>query len=168
MLKVQRHFLEIKLNFQKKGTIILPQEYKFSLEEKSKFIINKFFYKQIGMDHYWRDRLIWTDKEWLSYCSKNNFETWVIKKNDDLVGFYEQEYHPLSNEVELINMGVLKEYRGKKLGSALLYHSIEMAFKKKPNRMWVHTCSLDHKYALKNYLERGFKIFKKEEINFIP
>ena len=30
----------------------------------------------------------------------------VLKKGEDLVGYYEQEYHPNSNEVELINMGV--------------------------------------------------------------
>ena len=168
MFKVQRYFLELKLKTQKKDKINLPQPYKISLENKKQFNINKFFYKQVGVDHYWRDRLIWTDKEWLNYSSKNNFETWVMRKNNDLVGFYEQEYHPSKNEVELINMGVLKEYRGKKLGSALLYHSMEIAFKKNPNRMWVHTCSLDHKHALKNYLEKGFKIFKEEEINFIP
>ena len=32
-------------------------------------------------------------------------------------------------------------------------------------RVWVHTCSLDHKHALKNYLSRGMKIFKKETIS---
>ena len=47
-------------------------------------------------------------------------ETHVLKKGDDLAGYYEQEYHPGSNEVELINMGVLKEFRGLKLGSTLV------------------------------------------------
>ena len=32
-------------------------------------------------------------------------------------------------------------------------------------RVWVHTCSLDHNNALKNYLARGMKIFKSEKIN---
>jgi len=35
---------------------------------------------------------------------------------------------------------------------------------KKAKRVWVHTCSLDHKNALKNYIARGMKIFKKESI----
>ena len=59
------------------------------------------------------------------------------------------------------------EYRGNKLGSSLLSHSIISAFKKKPKRMWVHTCSLDHKHALQNYKSKGFKIFKEEEIDFV-
>ena len=32
-------------------------------------------------------------------------------------------------------------------------------------RVWVHTCSLDHKNALNNYIARGMKVFKKETIS---
>ena len=31
-------------------------------------------------------------------------------------------------------------------------------------RVWVHTCSLDHKNALPNYQSRGMKIFKSETL----
>ena len=91
----------------------------------------------------------------------------VLKKGEDLVGYYEQEYHPGSNEVELINLGVLKEFRGLKLGSSLVNHAIASASRKNPERMWVHTCSLDHKHALQNYKSKGFEIFKEEEIDFV-
>ena len=94
-------------------------------------------------------------------------ETHILKKGKDLVGYYEQEYHPTSNEVELINMGVLKEFRGLKLGSSLLSHAIASASRKNPSSMWVHTCSLDHKHALKNYKSKGFLVFKEEEIDFV-
>jgi GNAT superfamily N-acetyltransferase len=90
-----------------------------------------------------------------------------LKKKNDFVGFYEQEYHPATNEMELINMGILKEFRGLKLGSALLNHAIVNSSRKNLNRMWVHTCSLDHKHALQNYKSKGFKIFKEEEIDFV-
>ena len=32
-------------------------------------------------------------------------------------------------------------------------------------RVWVHTCSLDHKNALTNYLSRGMKIYNIETAN---
>ena len=131
------------------------------------FNLNKFFYKQIGLDHFWRDRFLWSDKEWIKYVTNKNLETHVLKKGEDLVGYYEQEYHPGSNEVELINMGVLKEFRGLKLGSTLVNHAIASASRKNPERMWVHTCSLDHKHALQNYKSKGFEIFKEEEIDFV-
>ena len=52
----------------------------------------------------------------------------------------------------------------KKIGSFLLSTAIKNAFLEKPQRVWVHTCSLDHKNALKNYIARGMKIFKKETV----
>ena len=36
------------------------------------------------------------------------------------------------------------------------------SFKENIVRVWLHTCSLDHKNALKNYLSRGMVIFKSE------
>ena len=32
------------------------------------------------------------------------------------------------------------------------------------SRIWLHTCSLDHQNALKNYKARGMKVFKSETI----
>jgi len=167
MIRVKRHFLELKADKIPNWEINLPKGFHFAQDEKKDFKINKFFYKNIGAEHYWRDRLAWTDKEWFKYVNNLNFETWILKKNDDLIGFYEQEFHLQNNEVELINMGILKDFRGKKLGSSLLMHSINQAFQKQPNRMWVHTCSLDHKFALQNYKSKGFKVFKEEEIDFV-
>ena len=164
--KVQRYFLEIK-DFSKSTELNIPKHYKITLDDKKNFELNKFFYKQIGIDHYWRDRLIWSDKEWLKYIANKNLETYILKKGKNLVGFYEQEYHVSLNEVELINMGILKDFRGLKLGSKLLNHAIASGSRKNPNRIWVHTCSLDHKHALQNYKSKGFEIFKEEEIDFV-
>ena len=164
--RVKRYFLEIK-EFSKPVELNIPVDYQIILDDKKDFKINKFFYKQIGIDHYWRDRLLWSDKEWFNYIKNKNLETHIFKKNENLVGYYEQEYHYGTNEVELINMGVLKEYRGLKLGSILLNHAIASASRKNPSRMWVHTCSLDHKHALQNYKSKGFQIFKEEEIDFV-
>ena len=164
--RVKRYFLEIK-DFSNPIELNIPENYQIILDDKKNFELNKFFYKQIGVDHYWRDRLIWSDKEWSKYAKNKNLETHILKKEKELVGFYEQEYHPRSKEVELINMGILKEFRGLKLGSILLNHAIASASRKNPHRMWVHTCSLDHKHALQNYKSKGFEIFKEEEIDFV-
>ena len=42
---------------------------------------------------------------------------------------------------------------------------IKKTFEMGAKRVWVHTCSLDHRNALNNYLARGMKIFKTEIIN---
>jgi len=43
-----------------------------------------------------------------------------------------------------------------------LSEAIKIAFEKKMERIWVHTCSLDHQNAILNYKARGMKIFKTE------
>ncbi|MDC0513775.1 GNAT family N-acetyltransferase [Pelagibacteraceae bacterium] len=164
MVKVRRFFLEIKK--KKKESLIFPPNIKISLDKEKDININKFFYRQVGKEHFWRDRLLWSDKEWNKYVSNNNLETGIMKINNNLVGFYEQEFHVLKNEIELIQMGILKEYQEKKFGSFLLKYIINKAFARKVNRVWVHTCTLDHKHALNNYLSKGFSVFKEEEINF--
>ena len=53
----------------------------------------------------------------------------------------------------------------KKYGGYLLSEALKLGFRKNTKKVWLHTCSLDHKHALKNYLGRGMKIFKSESIN---
>ena len=69
-------------------------------------------------------------------------------------------------KLKLLILGLLEEYQNKKLGSYLLSAAIKNSFLDKPKRVWVHTCSLDHKNALNNYLARGMKIFKKKQFQF--
>ena len=42
--------------------------------------------------------------------------------------------------------------------------AIKISFSHKVKRVWVHTCSLDHKNALNNYLSRGMKVFLTETV----
>ena len=72
--------------------------------------------------------------------------------------------HSEKKEVEIAYLGLLEEFQNKKLGSYLLSQAIKKSFKENVNRVWVHTCSLDHKNALNNYIARGMKIFKTEII----
>ena len=126
--------------------------------------MNKFFYKKVGKDHCWIDRLIWTDKQWIEYTSDKKIKSYILKKKDDLAGYYELISHQIQNEVEIAYLGLLEEYQNKKLGSYLLSSAIKNSFLEKPTRVWVHTCSLDHKNALNNYMSRGMKVFKKETV----
>ena len=64
--------------------------------------------------------------------------------------------------MEIAYFGILEEYQNKKLGSFLLSNAIKKSFQQNIERVCLHTCSLDHKNALNNYLARGMKIFKSE------
>ena len=162
---VERNYLEIRSLDELNETNYTPKDYFVENINPSNFELNKFFYKNIGKKHHWKDRLSWSDRNWIEYTENKNLETYILKFKKDLVGYFELLHHEEKNEIEIAYLGLLEEYQNQKLGSFLLTSAIKEAFLKKTNRIWVHTCSLDHKNALNNYLSRGMKIFKTETIS---
>jgi ribosomal protein S18 acetylase RimI-like enzyme len=163
--EVKRNYLEIK-SIQDLNEGIKPSDdYSLNIIDPIDFQLNKFFYKNIGKKHKWVDRLAWSEEKWTNYLSSEKVKTFVLKYRDDLVGFFELIFHSENNETEIAYFGLLEEYQNKKLGSYLLSEAIKKSFEDNVNRVWVHTCSLDHQNALKNYLSRGMKIFKEETIS---
>jgi ribosomal protein S18 acetylase RimI-like enzyme len=162
--EVQRNYLELN-SIQDLNKVIEPEgDYSLNLLDPVNFQLNKFFYKNIGKKHKWIDRLVWTETQWIEYVSNKNVKTYVFKFKDDLAGFFELIFHDEKKEVEIAYFGLLEEFQNMKLGSYLLSQAIQKSFKEKIERVWVHTCSLDHKNALNNYIARGMKIFKTETI----
>ena len=163
--KVKRNYLEINSLKDLNEGIKPSEDYSLGLIDPINFQLNKFFYKTIGKNHKWIDRLSWSEEKWITYVSSKKVKTYVFKFKNDLVGFFELIIHPEKNETEIAYFGILEEYQNKKLGSYLLSEAIKKSFENKVNRVWVHTCSLDHKNALNNYVSRGMKIFKTEILN---
>ena len=162
--KVDRNYLEIQSLDDLVGSKNPSDEFTIEFIDPPDFQLNKFFYKNIGKKHHWVDRLIWADKQWIDYINDKKVKTFVLKKKNDLVGYYELILHLDQNETEIAYFGILEEYQNQKLGSFLLTSAIKNSFSFNPKRVWVHTCSLDHRNALKNYISRGMKVFKKETI----
>ena len=163
--KIERNYLEINSLTELNSSTVSSDDYLVKLINPADFEINKFFYKNIGKKHHWVDRLSWTNEQWIKYTSDVKLKTYVLQKNNDLAGYFELISHTEINEVEIAYLGLLEEYQNKKLGSHLLSSAIKNSFLNNPKRVWVHTCSLDHKNALNNYISRGMKIFKKETIS---
>ena len=80
METIARNYLEIK-SLNQLSEIKKPGD-NYSLNQviPNDFQLNKFFYKQIGKNHQWLDRLTWTDKNWIEYVSNHNLFTFVLKK----------------------------------------------------------------------------------------
>ena len=164
MIEIYRSYLEIKKLDDLNETSRPNKNCKIELVNPSNFQLNKFFYKQIGKKHRWIDRLSWNEQVWRNYIDNSRVSTYVIKEKKDLAGYFEQIYNEQNNEYEIAYFGILEEFRSKKYGSYLLSNAIKSKLKDGAKRVWVHTCSLDHENALKNYLARGMKVFKEEKI----
>ena len=160
-----RNYLEIKSTNALIESAAPKLECSINLVKPDDFQINKFFYKNVGKKHRWTDRLIWSESDWIKYSSDQKVETYILKVKNDLAGYFELIFHSDLQEIEIAYFGLLEEYHNKKLGGYLLSAAIKKSFEKKNiKRVWVHTCTLDHENALKNYLARGMKIYNKETI----
>ena len=167
MEKVIRNYLQIESLDQLKVIEKPIGNFNIKEDKKKDFQLNKFFYKQIGKNHHWIDRLSWSENHWIEYVSNANLYTYILKKDDEMLGFFELLHHKDKSEIEIAYLGLLEEYIGNKFGGYILSEAIKKSFKHEGvARVWVHTCSLDHKNALKNYLSRGMKIFNSKEFNF--
>ena len=166
MINVERNFLEIR---DVKNLKINPTKKKKFLVKKINpdFQLNKFFYKQVGKKHRWLDRLNWSDEKWINYISNKNLDTYIISDSENLVGFFELLNNPHLSETEISYFGLLEEYIGRGIGGYALSVAIRKSFEKDIKRVWLHTCTLDHPNALRNYIARGMKVFRKENVNIL-
>ena len=162
--EVKRNYLEINSLKDLKEIKEISKDYSLEILNPTNFQLNKFFYKNVGKKHQWVDRLVWSETQWIDYVSSKNVKTYIFKYNKDLAGFFELISHTENKETEIAYFGLLEEFHNKKLGSYLLSEAIKLSFAEKTKRVWLHTCSLDHKNALNNYIERGMKIFKTETV----
>ena len=161
---INRNYLEIK-NISELSQISKPDKSCLvKIVDPTDFNLNKFFYKQIGKKYRWIDRLSWENKKWIEYVNNKDVKTYKLIKGEELIGYFEQIFNNKKNDCEIAYFGILEEYFGKNYGAYLLSEAIKLSFQNDVDRVWLHTCSLDHKNALPNYIARGMKIFKSEKI----
>ena len=161
--QVKRNYLEISSLKDFKEIKEISKDYSLEVLNPTNFQLNKFFYKNVGKKHQWVDRLIWSETQWIDYVSSKKLKTYIFRHKENLAGFFELIFHK-NKEIEIAYFGLLEEFQNKKLGSYLLSEAIKISFSENINRVWLHTCSLDHRNALNNYISRGMKIFKTETV----
>ncbi|MSR55341.1 MAG: GNAT family N-acetyltransferase [Gemmataceae bacterium] len=123
--------------------------------------LNRFFYTAVGGDWYWLERLPWTYGDWMQYLDRPEVETWLVAADGIPAGYFELERQPEDN-VEIVYFGLLPAYTLAGIGGWVLTRAVQRAWQMGVRRVWVHTCDLDHPAALRNYLSRGFTVFKTE------
>jgi GNAT superfamily N-acetyltransferase len=124
--------------------------------------LNRFLYATVGARWRWYSRLAWEEAHWLAYVNRPELETWVAYVSGTPAGYVELERQD-GDEVEIVHFGLLPRFIGKGLGGALLTAAVMRAWNGGARRVWVHTCNFDHPQALRNYLARGFRVYRNEE-----
>jgi len=124
--------------------------------------LNRFLYAAVGSRWYWYAHLSWDYARWLSYVDRPEIETWIAYVSGTPAGYFELERQDGGN-VELAHFGLLPRFIGQGFGGVLLTAAVNRAWEIGANRVWVHTCTLDHPQALSNYQARGFRVYLIEE-----
>ena len=126
-MRVDRFYLEID-SLDKLNEVNCPNQ-NLVLEKVNPpdIELNKFFYKNIGKKHKWIDRLAWDNLKWTSYLDNSNVNTYVLKLEEDLVGYFETIKNQSNNSLEIAYFGILDDYIGKKFGGYLLSEAIKQA-----------------------------------------
>jgi GNAT superfamily N-acetyltransferase len=123
--------------------------------------LNRFLYTAVGARWCWYTRRPWDYAQWLAYLDRPDLETWVAYVSGTPAGYFELEKQ--DTDVEIVYFGLLPQFIGKGLGAPLLSAAASRAWEMGARRVWVHTCTLDHPHALRNYEARGFRVYRNEE-----
>jgi GNAT superfamily N-acetyltransferase len=120
-------------------------------------------YAEVGRQWSWFDRLWWTDEELARHLEQPGVSIRVLHMNGAPAGYYELVVHD-DRSVEIGYFGLMPHAIGRGLGRWLLAEAIAEAWTSEPDRVWLHTCTLDHPAALPNYLKAGFAVTRTEQV----
>jgi GNAT superfamily N-acetyltransferase len=121
----------------------------------------RYLYAEVGRTYHWRDRLSWSDEEVRSHLADPDVSLWLLSSGAAPAGYFELRRHQ-DHSVEVAYFGLLPEFVGRGWGGHLLTLAVRAAWDLGAERVWLHTCTLDHPAALPNYLKRGFRPVREE------
>ena len=121
----------------------------------------RYLYREVGRAHHWVDRLAWSDEQVAARLADPRVSLWVMSVDGAPAGYAELEQHP-DRSIEIAYFGLLPEFTRRGLGKLMLTATVERAWEQGAARVWLHTCTLDDRAALPNYIKRGFAPYKEE------
>ena len=121
----------------------------------------RYLYTEVGRAYHWIDRLPWSDDDIRAYLNDPAVTLWLMTVAGAPAGYFELRRDRV-NGTEIVYFGLLPEFTGRGLGGHMLTAAVEAAWSQGPERVWLHTNTMDHPSALPNYLKRGFTAFHSE------
>lgn len=122
----------------------------------------RYLYEAVGKPWIWVNRRRMSDSSLASAIHQDGIEIYVLYVDGCPAGYAELDARNARN-IELAYFGLVPEFTGAGLGAFFLSSAISIAWDKKPERLHVQTCTLDHPRALPLYQKAGFKPFGQTE-----
>ncbi len=123
----------------------------------------RYLYNTIGQDWLWYERRQMSDQDLFEIIDDEKVFVNVLFYGGVPAGFAEIDTRKMLNS-EVAYLGLLPEFIGRRLGRYLVDWAVDAAWDQEPDRVWIHTCDLDHPAALPTYQKAGFTPFQQETI----
>jgi ribosomal protein S18 acetylase RimI-like enzyme len=123
----------------------------------------RYLYDTVGGPWLWYERRAMDDETLIGHIHDPEVEIYVLYHHGAPAGYAEIDRR-VRGEVELAYAGLVPDAIGRGLGLALLTWAVELAWNSAPDRVWVHTCTLDHPRALAMYQRVGFAPYRQEAV----
>jgi GNAT superfamily N-acetyltransferase len=113
-------------------------------------------FKRVGAPWLWFSRLVLDDDALLAIIQHKAVAIWAVVDRQGIeIGLLELDFRE-AGQCEIGFFGFVPELAGKGNGRWLMAHTLNLAWRPGIERVWVHTCSLDHPSALSFYIRNGF------------
>ena len=118
-------------------------------------------FRRVGEPWLWFSRLVMPDAEVSRIIGDERVHVFAVEDRGGIeVGMLELDFREPS-QCELAYFGLVPELAGRGHGRWLMAQALGMAWTKAVERVWVHTCTLDHPSALNFYRAQGFVPFAR-------
>ncbi|MDB5682725.1 MAG: GCN5-related N-acetyltransferase [Sphingomonas bacterium] len=116
-------------------------------------------FRRVGAPWLWFSRLVMPDEALAALLADERVEIYAIVDRAGIeIGILELDLR-IDGECELAFLGLVPELAAKGHGRWLMTQALSLAWRKGVQRVWVHTCTLDHPAALGFYRRHGFVPF---------
>lgn len=121
----------------------------------------RYLYGAVGAPWLWYERDRLDDRDLAALIQDPAIEIHVLTVDGVSAGYVELDCARPS-EIQILYFGLVEAFIGQGLGRYFLDWSIDHAWRRDIERLWLHTCSLDHPRALPTYLRAGFVEYAQE------
>ena len=121
----------------------------------------RYLYNTVGQEWLWYERRQMSDEVLTEIIHDKNVSVDVLYCGGVPAGYAELDARMMP-AVEVAYLGLIHDFIGRGLGRFIVDWAVDAAWDLEPERVWIHTCNLDHPAALPTYQKAGFSVFNRQ------
>ena len=118
-------------------------------------------YRRIGEEWLWVSRIRMPDAKLAAHLHAPQLEVYALVDAGSDEGLLELNFAE-PGQCEIVMFGITAKLVGSGAGRWLMNRALEIAWSRPIDRLWLHTCTLDHPAALAFYQRSGFRACRRQ------